>query len=72
MQAMRLETKVGSDGTILLSGLPWQAGEAVEVIVLPQAAPQPAHTHRPLAGLPLRYDRPFDPAVDPDEWEANR
>lgn len=72
MQAMRLETKVGSDGTILLSGLPWRAGEAVEVIVLPQADAQTTRTDRPLAGLPLRYDRPFDPAVGPDEWEANR
>ena len=72
MQAMRLETTVDENGTILLSGLPWQAGEAVEIIVLPQAHPQLASSDRPLAGLPLRYDRPFDPAVDPDDWEANR
>jgi prevent-host-death family protein len=25
-----------------------------------------------LKGSVLRYDRPFDPAVDPDEWHANR
>jgi prevent-host-death family protein len=25
-----------------------------------------------LKGTVLHYDRPFDPAVDPDEWHANR
>jgi prevent-host-death family protein len=25
-----------------------------------------------MKGTILRYDRPFDPAVDPDEWHANR
>lgn len=72
MQAMRLETIVDENGTILLSGLPWGAGEAVEVIVLPQAHPRTTASDRPLAGLPLRYSQPFDPAVEPDDWEANR
>ena len=25
-----------------------------------------------MKGSVLKYERPFDPAVDPDEWEANR
>ena len=25
-----------------------------------------------MKGSVLRYDRPFDPAVEPDEWHANR
>jgi len=25
-----------------------------------------------LRGSVLRYDRPFDPAFEPDEWEMNR
>lgn len=60
MQAMRLETTVGNDGTILLSGLPWQAGESVEVIVLQQTAPKVVRADRPLART---CERPFDPAV---------
>jgi prevent-host-death family protein len=24
-----------------------------------------------MKGSVLRYDRPFDPAIDPDEWRAN-
>jgi hypothetical protein len=26
----------------------------------------------PLAGSVLKYDDPFEPAVDPDDWEVNR
>lgn len=69
MQAMRLETTVGKDGTILLSGLPWRAGESVEVIVLPQPECKPTNPERPFEGVPLRYERPFDP-VGEDDWEA--
>ena len=25
-----------------------------------------------MKGTVLKYERPFDPAIDPDEWEANR
>ncbi|MEA3014471.1 MAG: hypothetical protein QOD42_3016 [Sphingomonadales bacterium] len=25
-----------------------------------------------MRGTVLRYDRPFDPAIDPEEWHANR
>ena len=25
-----------------------------------------------MKGVVLKYERPFDPAVDPDEWEATR
>jgi len=25
-----------------------------------------------MKGTVLRYDRPFDPAIEPDEWHANR
>lgn len=26
----------------------------------------------PLAGSVLKYEDPFEPAVDPDDWEVNR
>lgn len=25
-----------------------------------------------LKGTVLKYERPFDPAIDPEEWQANR
>ena len=32
----------------------------------------PRKKHNPLKGSVLRYDDPFEPAVDPDDWEVNR
>ena len=71
MQALRVETQVRQDGSILLNGLPWLAGESVEVIVLPQGRPKVKNPDRPLEGLPLHYERPFDPVAEED-WEVLR
>ncbi|MBL8201474.1 MAG: type II toxin-antitoxin system Phd/YefM family antitoxin [Chromatiales bacterium] len=38
--------------------------------VAPQSASEAARTF--LRGSVLRYDRPFDPAVEPQEWDINR
>jgi hypothetical protein len=54
------------DGTVLLKELPFQAGDAVEIIILEQSKTsssssreQPIHS---LKGSVLRYDEPFEPA----------
>ena len=65
------ETTVGLEGQVLLEGLPLRAGERIEVIVLRRAPADRQDDRYPLHGAPLSYDRPFDPAVDPGEWEAN-
>jgi antitoxin (DNA-binding transcriptional repressor) of toxin-antitoxin stability system len=39
----------------------------LEIRRLPDAKASPLER---LKGSVLRYDRPFDPAEDPDEWEA--
>jgi hypothetical protein len=72
MQALRLETTVNEDGTIHLRGLPWRAGEVVEVLLMTPTPVATGKSDRPLAGLPLRYERPLDPAVEPEAWEANQ
>ena len=66
MNAHKLAATVKQDGTILLEGLPFHAGDRVEIIILEQAKV----SHRPLAGSVLRYDDPFDPAVPAEDWEA--
>lgn len=69
--AHRAEAVLSEDGKLSLAGLPFRAGQAVEVIVLPAAEPvDPAAPH-PLRGSVLRYNRPFDP-VDADAWDAAR
>jgi hypothetical protein len=70
-EAIVREATVGPDGDVLLKGLPLHAGERIEVIVLRRTPTNPHDDRYPLHGTPLSYDRPFDPAVDPNEWEAN-
>ena len=85
LTAQRIEATVAAGGRLLLENLPFGAGQAVEVIVLPSApepraavpsadgpataVPTPPH---PLRGGPYRYDDPFGPAVPEEYWEALR
>ena len=66
--AHRVEAVLTEDGKLSLDNLPFRAGQAVEVIVLPAAytAAPAAHT---LRGTVLRYDRPTEPVAEAD-WGA--
>jgi hypothetical protein len=65
--AHRIEITLTEDGKLSLDRLPFRAGQAVEVIVLP--APGPAPAGQPLRGTLLRYDRPTEPVAEAD-WDA--
>lgn len=67
--AHRIEAVLAVDGKLSLDHLPFRAGQAVEVIVLPVARAMPGGP--PLAGSVLRYDRPTDPVAEGD-WDAPR
>ncbi|BAY62514.1 hypothetical protein NIES22_25880 [Calothrix brevissima NIES-22] len=71
MKAHRIKTILTEDGTLIVKDLPFQAGEAVEIIILEsQTHPQPANPY-PLRGKqPYRYDEPFEPAVPLEDWEV--
>ena len=67
MQAHRTETTVGGDGSVTVGGLPFAEGEAVEVIVLPAAAPRvkpPAGRHAGSARGLITVPEDFDDALD--------
>ena len=67
--AHRIEAVLSEDGKLLLDHLPFQAGQAVEVIVLPvNRTPSAGHA---LKGTVLRYDRPTAPVAETD-WDALR
>ena len=68
MQAHRAAATVSGDGTVVVQGVPFPEGLEVEVIVLlrPNSPSEPT----PLQGSVRRYDRPFEPAVGADDWEA--
>jgi hypothetical protein len=67
--AHRIEAVLAEDGKLLLDHLPFQAGQAVEVIVLPANRPTPPG--HGLRGTVLRYDQPTAPVAD-DDWSALR
>ena len=67
--AHRIEVVLSEDGKLSLDQLPFRAGQAVEVIVLP--APGPAPSGYPLRGSVLRYDDPTAPVAEAD-WDALR
>ena len=67
--AHRIEAVLSEDGKLSLDHLPFLAGQAVEVIVLPTAHLAPAN--HSLRGAVLRYDRPTEPVAEA-EWDALR
>ena len=71
MDAIRIETTVDEHGEVHLTKLPFPAGEPVEVIVVPKPFRQPGSGF-PLRGVPITYDRPTDPAVAEEDWDALR
>jgi hypothetical protein len=67
--AHRIETVLIEDGKLALDQLPFRAGQAVEVIVLPIV--RPPTTPNPLRGTVLRFDQPTNPVAEAD-WSALR
>jgi hypothetical protein len=68
MEALRVETKLQHNGTLLLNNLPLRAGQALEVIILIRPQPLPATERYALRGTPVTYIDPLEPA-EPN-WEA--
>lgn len=68
LQAHRIETTLTENGTLTLEHLPFQAGETVEVIVLPNVSANSPRRY-PLRGTPLQYQEPMEPVAEQD-WEA--
>ena len=66
--AHRIDAVLTEDGKLSLDNLPFRAGQAVEVIVLPAAQSGASATH-PLRGMVLRYDQPTAPVAEAD-WDA--
>ncbi len=77
MNAHKIDTVLSEDGTLTLQGLPFHAGDAVEVIVLKTKTSQDRATMKspsdkniyPLHdSQPYRYDDPTEP-VALEDWE---
>jgi hypothetical protein len=69
MQALRVETIVQNDGSLTVKDLPFQKGEVVEVIIMPQRSTTAPTKAYPLHGTKVEYHEPFKP-VSESEWNA--
>ncbi len=68
-QAYRVHSQISVDGTLKLENLPFEPGEAVEVIVLAEERRVREEQRYPLRGKPLTYVNPTEPVADSD-WHA--
>jgi len=71
MQAYKVRSHVGEDGSVTVENLPFPAGEAVEVIVLSDARKLREQQRYPLRGTVIQYIDPTSPVAE-DDWEALR
>lgn len=71
MQAYRIETVVAQNGTITIRGIPFLAGEKVEVVILSRPYGPKGKERYPLRGKPIRYLAPFE-SVAENDWEILR
>jgi hypothetical protein len=69
MHDYRVETEIGSDGSLTIKGLPFQAGDRVEVIIRDQKAAGGNGKSYPLRGKRIRYADPFG-GVAQEDWEV--
>lgn len=77
MNAHKIEVVLTQDGTLTLRGLPFHAGDAVEVIILEvktqhQTAPKPQSNTNPYPlhnTQPYHYEDPTEP-VALEDWEV--
>ncbi len=69
MQAFRAETTLAEDGKLTLTGLPFHAGDRIEVIVIGTPRSASAASRYPLRGQPVHYQDPTGPVAQED-WEA--
>jgi hypothetical protein len=77
MNAHKMEVVLTENGTLTLQGLPFHAGETVEVIILEGKTPQQQPAIKPQSDTnlyplhntqPYRYDNPTEP-VALEDWK---
>ena len=69
MQVYAYKLTIGKKGTVSLENLPFDAGDKVEVIIIPRSTRQLGENRYPFWGKPITYLNPTDPVADTD-WEV--
>ncbi len=71
MQTYRVEATILPNRELTVRGVPFRAGEKVEVIILSLARKWGSPQRYPLRGTPVRYIAPLD-SVAEDDWQVLR
>jgi len=69
MQTYHVETTLSKDGSLFIKGLPFAAGDKVEVLIRSHKRKRMYNKRHPLRGQPILYIRPFDRVAE-NAWEA--
>ena len=69
MQVYAYELTMKKKGTLTLKDLPLEAGEKIEVIIIPRSSQQQSEKRYPFWGKPITYLDPTEP-IDEADWEA--
>ncbi len=71
METFWIETIIAQNRVLTIRGVPFRAGEKVEVLILSRRRKLESAVRYPLRGKPIRYDAPFD-SVAENEWHVLR
>lgn len=69
MQTYRIESIVSSNRVLTIRGVPFRAGEHVEIIIVSLSRAPKNGSRYPLRGKAFRYDAPFDSVAEGD-WNV--
>jgi hypothetical protein len=69
VQAYRFATTLTQEGSLTLTNIPFQKGEAIEVILLRDPTMSARRQPSSLQGMVLAYQDPTEPVAQED-WEA--
>jgi|GEM_PF-888271 hypothetical protein len=67
MKEIKVKVIVMDDGRIVIDDVPVFQGQQIEVTIKFEDPVLPTY---PLRGLPVWFEDPFGPAVDPSEWNV--
>jgi len=65
----QIEATLERDGTLTLQGLPFHAGEVVQITIRTKAETVVPERRLRLRGTPVSYREPFE-SVAVDDWES--
>lgn len=71
METFRIKTVVSTDRVLTIRGVPFRAGEQVEVILFAPPPNLPQGERYPLRGKPYRYVEPYG-SVAENDWSVSR